>query len=104
MIVLSARVRSLYLPGRHKKSNKHFTATLAMPTYDYLCDNCGHKFELFQSITESQKRKCPECKKHKLRRLFGTGAAIVFKGSGFYENRLSQRILQKGRRGGQEGK
>lgn len=56
-----------------------------MPTYDYLCDNCGHEFELFQSITEAVRRKCPECKKPKLRRLFGTGAAVVFKGSGFYQ-------------------
>jgi len=56
-----------------------------MPTYDYECDACGHKFELFQSITENAKKKCPSCKKSKLRRLFGTGAAIVFKGSGFYQ-------------------
>lgn len=55
-----------------------------MPTYDYVCDACNHKFELFQSITEPVKKKCPECKKSKLRRLFGTGAAIMFKGSGFY--------------------
>jgi putative FmdB family regulatory protein len=56
-----------------------------MPTYDYLCDACGHEFELFQSITDSVKRKCPACKKPKLRRLIGTGAAIMFKGSGFYK-------------------
>ena len=56
-----------------------------MPTYDYECDSCGHKFELFQQISEAQKKKCPECKKNKLRRLFGTGAAIMFKGSGFYQ-------------------
>jgi putative FmdB family regulatory protein len=56
-----------------------------MPTYDYLCDACGHEFEEFQSITEPLLRKCPECKKLKLRRLFGTGAAVVFKGSGFYQ-------------------
>jgi putative FmdB family regulatory protein len=56
-----------------------------MPTYDYECDACGHKFELFQSITDPVARKCPQCKKSKLRRLFGTGAAIVFKGSGFYQ-------------------
>ena len=55
-----------------------------MPTYDYVCDACDHQFELFQSITEPVKKKCPECKKPKLRRLFGTGAAVVFKGSGFY--------------------
>ena len=56
-----------------------------MPTYDYVCDQCGHEFELFQSIKDKLKRKCPECKKLKLRRLFGTGAAVVFKGSGFYQ-------------------
>ncbi len=55
-----------------------------MPTYDYLCDACGHKFELFQSINDPLQRKCPACKKLKLRRLFGTGAAVMFKGSGFY--------------------
>ena len=58
---------------------------LYMPTYDYECDACGHEFELFQGITEAVKRKCPECGKPKLRRLFGTGAAVVFKGSGFYQ-------------------
>ena len=56
-----------------------------MPTYDYVCDACGHKFELFQSMNDPVQRKCPQCKKMKLRRLFGTGAAIVFKGSGFYQ-------------------
>ena len=56
-----------------------------MPTYDYVCDACEHSFELFQPITANAKRKCPECGKLKLRRLFGTGAAIVFKGSGFYQ-------------------
>lgn len=56
-----------------------------MPTYDYLCDACGHKFEHFQSISDKLLKKCPKCKKSKLRRLFGTGAAVVFKGSGFYQ-------------------
>ena len=56
-----------------------------MPTYDYECDACGHTFELFQGINDPLKKKCPECSKPKLRRLFGTGAAVVFKGSGFYQ-------------------
>jgi putative FmdB family regulatory protein len=56
-----------------------------MPTYDYQCDACGHGFELFQSITDPVETTCPRCNKRKLRRLFGTGAAIVFKGSGFYQ-------------------
>ena len=56
-----------------------------MPTYDYECDACGHTFEEFQSISADVLVKCPKCGKKKLRRLFGTGAAIVFKGSGFYQ-------------------
>ena len=56
-----------------------------MPTYDYECNACGHQFELFQGINDPIKRKCPECGRLKLQRLFGTGAAVVFKGSGFYE-------------------
>jgi putative FmdB family regulatory protein len=55
-----------------------------MPTYDYVCDACKHEFELFQSIKDEPKKKCPECGKRKLRRLIGPGAAIVFRGSGFY--------------------
>lgn len=55
-----------------------------MPTYDYECDACGHKLEVFQSITAEPLTKCPECDKDKLRRLLGTGAALMFKGSGFY--------------------
>ena len=56
-----------------------------MPTYDYLCDSCGHKFEKFQSITARSLRKCPKCGKNQLKRLIGAGAGIIFKGSGFYE-------------------
>jgi putative FmdB family regulatory protein len=56
-----------------------------MPTYDYECDACGHTFELFQGINDPVQKKCPKCGKLKLRRLFGTGAAVVFKGSGFYQ-------------------
>jgi putative FmdB family regulatory protein len=67
-----------------------------MPTYDYQCDDCGHEFELFQSISEPLKRKCPECGKLKLRRLFGTGAAVVFKGSGFYQTDYRSDSYKKG--------
>ena len=56
-----------------------------MPTYDYVCNACDHQFELFQSITAKPARKCPVCGRLKLRRLIGPGAAIVFKGSGFYQ-------------------
>ena len=56
-----------------------------MPTYDYECDACGHHFDELQSFSDPVLTKCPKCKKKKLRRLFGTGAAVLFKGSGFYE-------------------
>jgi putative FmdB family regulatory protein len=56
-----------------------------MPTYDYECDGCQHHFEQWQSFHDEPLKKCPSCKKTKLRRLFGGGAAILFKGSGFYE-------------------
>jgi len=56
-----------------------------MPTYDYRCKACGHTLEVFQSITEGAKRKCPACGKNQLERQIGAGAAILFKGSGFYQ-------------------
>jgi putative FmdB family regulatory protein len=56
-----------------------------MPTYEYECEACGHRFDEFQSFSAEPLTKCPECGKKRLRRLFGGGAAIIFKGSGFYE-------------------
>lgn len=56
-----------------------------MPTYEYVCDACRHEFEAFQSIKEAVLVKCPKCGRKKLRRKIGAGAAIIFKGSGFYE-------------------
>ena len=56
-----------------------------MPTYQYLCNGCGHEFEKFQSIKSNSLRKCPECSKMQLNRLIGAGGAIIFKGSGFYQ-------------------
>lgn len=67
-----------------------------MPTYDYVCDGCGHAFELFQSMTDSVKKTCPECRKKKLRRLIGAGGAIVFKGSGFYKTDYRSESYKKG--------
>lgn len=55
-----------------------------MPTYEYNCDNCGHCFERLQSITAGTLRKCPKCGRPYLKRLIGTGAGVIFKGSGFY--------------------
>ena len=55
-----------------------------MPTYEYKCDACGYQFERFQSITADPIKRCPECGKAKVKRLIGTGAGVIFKGSGFY--------------------
>ncbi|MHC4848050.1 MAG: FmdB family zinc ribbon protein [Planctomycetota bacterium] len=56
-----------------------------MPTYDYRCDSCGHTFDAFQRMSEDVLILCPECNERSLRRLIGSGAGIIFKGSGFYE-------------------
>ena len=67
-----------------------------MPTYDYRCEECGHEFELFQSMTAKVRRKCPECSQPKLKRLIGAGAAVIFKGSGFYETDYRSDSYKKG--------
>ncbi len=54
-----------------------------MPTYEYECNSCGHRFEKFQAITAPPVKRCPKCKKT-VRRLLGTGVGLIFKGSGFY--------------------
>ncbi|MEI6808382.1 MAG: FmdB family zinc ribbon protein [bacterium] len=54
-----------------------------MPTYEYACNSCSHKFEKFQGISDPPLKRCPKCK-HKVRRLLGGGGGLIFKGSGFY--------------------
>lgn len=56
-----------------------------MPTYEYECAACGHSFDEFQQISDKHLRTCPKCGKRKLQRLIGAGAAVIFKGSGFYQ-------------------
>lgn len=55
-----------------------------MPTYDYVCDACHEKMEVFQKMSDPKLDTCPRCGKKKLRRLLGAGAGIVFKGTGYY--------------------
>ena len=57
-----------------------------MPNYDYVCEECGHEFEVFQSMNDAKLTDCPQdaCA-GSVRRLLGTGAGIIFKGGGFYE-------------------
>jgi putative FmdB family regulatory protein len=66
-----------------------------MPTYDYVCDNCAHKWDLFQSIMADPDKKCPACGKKKARRVIGPGAGIIFKGSGFYQTDYRSNAYQK---------
>ena len=55
-----------------------------MPTYEYECAKCKHRFEKFQKMTDEPVKKCPKCG-GKADRLIGTGGGIIFKGSGFYQ-------------------
>ena len=54
-----------------------------MPTYEYVCLKCSHRFDKYQSMTDARLKKCPKCK-GKVQRQIGTGSGIIFKGSGFY--------------------
>jgi putative FmdB family regulatory protein len=73
-----------------------------MPTYDYVCDKCGHRFEEMQSFKDDPLKVCPKCHESALRRLFGTGAAILFKGSGFYETDYRSESYKKAAKAEQE--
>jgi putative FmdB family regulatory protein len=55
-----------------------------MPTYDYLCAACGEHAEIFHSMSDKPRKKCPACGKLKLQRQIGLGGGVIFKGSGFY--------------------
>jgi putative FmdB family regulatory protein len=67
-----------------------------MPTYDYVCGGCGHRFDVYQSITADVLKKCPACAKRSLQRLIGTGGGIIFKGSGFHETDYRSESYKKG--------
>jgi putative FmdB family regulatory protein len=67
-----------------------------MPTYDYICDSCTHEFEAFESIKADPQTECPQCHEAKLRRKIGAGAAILFKGSGFYQTDYRSDSYKKG--------
>lgn len=67
-----------------------------MPTYEYLCDNCGYEFEKFQSITAKAFRLCPRCKKNHLKRLIGPGGGVIFRGNGFYQTDYRSESYKKG--------
>src|SRR6476469_6923825 len=73
-----------------------------MPTYEYHCDACEHNFDELHSMSAAPLKKCPQCGKPKLRRVFGTGAAVLFKGSGFYETDYRSESYKKAAKADQE--
>ena len=57
-----------------------------MPNYDYKCEKCDQVFEVFQSMNDEKLTDCPKADCYgQVKRLLGTGAGIIFKGSGYYE-------------------
>ena len=66
-----------------------------MPTYEYECQKCGTCFEKFQNITAKPLRSCPACR-GTVKRLVGTGAGFLFKGSGFYQTDYRSRNYKEG--------
>ncbi len=65
-----------------------------MPTYDYRCKKCAHAFEAHHSMKAPPLKKCPKCG-GKVERLIGTGAGILFKGSGFYQTDYRSKSYQE---------
>jgi putative FmdB family regulatory protein len=66
------------------KPGTNLKAKQTMPHYDYECETCLHRYEKFQQMSDPPDTLCPVCGEP-VRRLIGTGAGLVFKGSGFYE-------------------
>lgn len=65
-----------------------------MPTYQYECEHCQHSFEILQSMMDKKLSECPSCGQPKLFRLIGTGAGVIFKGSGFYETDYKKALVK----------
>ena len=71
-----------------------------MPNYDYECDVCGHRFEVFQSMNDPKLERCPvDGCGGRVRRLLGTGAGLIFKGSGFYQTDYRSDTYKKAAKG-----
>jgi putative FmdB family regulatory protein len=74
-----------------------------MPTYEYECAKCEHRFERFQGIKDPPVKVCPKCRSRRVRRLIGTGAGILFKGSGFYGTDYRSESYQRSAKAESEG-
>lgn len=74
-----------------------------MPTYEYVCESCEHRFERFQKISDEPVKTCPECGKRKARRIISPGAGLLFKGPGFYATDYRKGPPPGGKEGGSAG-
>lgn len=66
-----------------------------MPTYEYQCNKCSHRFEVFQQMKDKPVKICPKCG-GPARRLISSGAGFIFKGSGFYSTDYRSASYKKG--------
>jgi len=68
-----------------------------MPTYEYQCQKCGHRFSEFQRIVDPPIKDCPECKKKScVEQIISGGSGLIFKGSGFYETDYKRKSSGEG--------
>ena len=69
-----------------------------MPTYDYKCDACGHNWELYQSMNDSPRKKCPKCKKYKRNDFSDLVLELFLKVPVFTKQTTKQRAEKKKKR------
>ena len=74
-----------------------------MPTYEYVCKDCGFEFEEFQSIKADPLTNCPKCNGNIIRKI-GSGAGLLFKGSGFYITDYKNKSSASNETGSKESK
>ncbi len=81
--------------GRYGRNGRNGRNGLLMPTYEYQCTSCKKRLEVLQKISDEPLKDCPQCKNPALKRGFGGGVGLSFKGSGFYITDYSQETEEK---------